>query len=677
MPRFAPLASLFVTGAALAVGTRTFELDDGDDLEGGDLQGVAVDSAGRVSAGFNLRTTPISDATALWSLLVLDDGQLLVGTGNEGKLLRFDGTSVSVAADTEALVITSLVKAWGNSVVFGTLPDGKVMRYQGGSTSVLAALADTEHVWQVAFDPKAAVVFAATGPTGKLWRITATGEAQVFFDAEERHLLSVAVAPDGSVYAGSSEKAKLYRVTGPGRASVVYDFDKTEVRAIAVAPSGDIYAIANDIKSGSSRPTPSRTGKDGSTAEPSQKTSKAKGTGQLFHFTSDGKPTKLLEDSAEYYVSLGLGPDAKPYVGTGAEGRVYSVDEAHNSVLVADTKERQVSALVVGAGTGFVASSDPAVLHPIRGMGGPDAVWTSKVLDAGLRAKFGRMTWVASGTLELSTRSGNTSKPDDTWSDWSAGVTVPGIVDCPAARYLQVRARWNRDPAAVLHEVRLPFVTDNLRAVISKVSSDSDSGKPTSSKSGLTKSGGPISDKPETKVSLSWKVDNPDEDELRYRIEYRMLGSDVWYPILKPGERLTSTSYKWDTADLPEGRYRVRVTATDELANPPDRVQRDMRESAIVIVDNTPPTVEALRIEGKWLRAVAIDGVGPIQRVEVCSVGSDEWLPFYPRDGVFDEQREEIDVDVSGWREAKPVVLAVRVYDQANNYVVRNVTLGP
>ena len=39
-----------------------------------------------------------------------------------------------------------------------------------------------------------------------------------------------------------------------------------------------------------------------------------------------------------HYVSLALGDDGRPYVGTGAEGRVYTVDDAHVVTLVADTR---------------------------------------------------------------------------------------------------------------------------------------------------------------------------------------------------------------------------------------------------------------------------------------------------------------------------------------------------
>jgi hypothetical protein len=220
---------------------------------------------------------------------------------------------------------------------------------------------------------------------------------------------------------------------------VLHDFGRTEVRAIVVAPTGDVYAIANDIKSGSSIPTEKSSTK-------STSRSKAAGKGVLYRFSRDGVPEQLLEDDAEHYTSLALDPEGKPYVGTGVEGRIYTVDESHSDILVADTEERQIGVLLLGKTQQLVGTGDPAVVHPVRGVGGTDAIWTSKPLDAGLRAYFGQLSWTASAPLELSTRSGNTQQPDDTWSAWSAPLEQPGMTQSPAARYVQVRARWSKSP---------------------------------------------------------------------------------------------------------------------------------------------------------------------------------------------------------------------------------------
>jgi hypothetical protein len=598
----------------------------------------------------------------------MPDGSLLLGTGNEGKLLKVAGGTVSVLAETKALVVTSLAQAFGGAVVAGTLPDGKVLKWEKGKLTDLATLKGAEHVWSVAYDAKAKVVYAATGPEGKLFRITQTGDAQVYFDAPEQHLMSVAVAPDGTVYTGASDKAKLYKVTAPGRASVLFDFGRTEVRAIAVNATGEVFAIANDIKSSSSAPSRSR---GEAPAQPSATGSKAKGKGTLYSFGADGRPDQLLDDTDEHYTSLALGDDGRPYVGTGVEGRVYTVDAGHTSVLVADAEERQVGALVMAGKDRYVVASDPAVVHAVKGVGGPDAVWTSKVLDAGIRARFGQLSWDASGTLELSTRTGNTKEPDDTWSAWSNPVTAPTLVTSPVGRYFQVRARFAKDPKAVLNQVEVAFLTDNLRAVLTNV--DARGGDGETGDDSPKPSGGPITRRAESTVNLTWKLDNPDKDELRYRLQYKLLGTTDWFDLLKPGEKLTKENYSWETSDLPEGRYRVRVTASDEISNPPDRVTRDTRESGIVLVDNTPPTIDTLAAAGTHLKGVAQDGVGPIARIEVSVAGSDEWFPYFPADGIFDEQREELDVDVKNVAKTLPALFTVRVYDKANNFVVRSV----
>jgi len=664
--------ALLVASAAGAVGTRTFQLDKGEDFKGGDLKGVAVDASGKVRAGLSLGASAVNDASMIWAVLPEKDGAFLLGTGNEGKLLRLKDGKVSTVAETKALVITSLAEAWGGTVVMGTLPDGKVMKLDRGKVTDLVSIKGVEHVWSVAFDKKSKSVFAATGPEGKLYRIDQNGTAQVHFDAAEQHLMSVAVAPDGTVYAGASDKAKLYKITGPGRGSVMHDFGRTEVRAISVSAKGEVYAIANEIQSGSWAP-PRRDRMSPEAAGPTSKPPKTRGKGVLVRFEADGTPDVLLDEKDEHFTALTLGDDGKPYVGTGAEGRVYTVDDAHNAVLVADTEERMIGALELSGKHKFVAASDPAVFHPVRGVGGTDSVWTSKVLDAGIRAKWGRMTWVSTGAIEVSTRSGNTKEPDDTWSAWGKGLGAPGMIDAPTARYIQVRARWNKDANAVLSEVTLPFVTDNLRAVITNIEAG-----PKSSDGGgdsVPQSGGPIDGSSSSKVSLSWRVDNPDKDKMRYSVAYRLVGTTTWYDLLKPKEKLTSESYSWETADLPEGEYRIRVTASDELSNPPARVRKHTLESGIVLVDNTPPRIEGLKVTGKRISGRAIDGVGPIKRIEVSIAGSDEWYPFEPKDGIFDEASEDFEADISSFAPQGSALASVRVYDRANNFVVRNVAL--
>lgn len=666
-------ANLLVGQDAGAVGTRRVALRDSEDFSAGKLEGVAVDSVGRVRASFNLGAIAVESATSVWSVLRTKSGSVLIATGNEGRLLELNGGAVKEVGKADGLALTSLVEAWDDTVIVGSLPKGKLFEYKQGKLSEWTAIADAEHVFGLAFDAKAQVLYAATGPQGKLYRITKDKKVQVYLDVEEEHLMSVAVG-NGRVYAGGGDKAKLYQVDAPGRASVLYDFGRTEVRAIAIGKAGEVYAIANELSVKQSLPSGTKNDSDG--AAPSTGSGKSKGKGTLYRFDKNGAPEQLLDDTGEHYTSLALDAAGIPYVGTGAEGKLYTVDVNRNSVLAADVEERQLSALLLDGKDRFLFASDPVAVHPVRGAGGADSVWTSAVIDAGLRAHFGRLDWMAEGKLELSTRSGNSAEPDDTWSAWSKPLLGPADIQSPAARFFQVRARFNHDPDAVLSEVTVPFVTDNLRAMVTALEFETSSSKalakPTSK---LGTSGGPISERPDEDITINWRVDNPDKDELRYWLKYKREGSKDWFDILKPTERLTKTSYSWDTADLPEGRYRVRVIASDVLSNSPERALTHQLESYTVLVDNTAPEVQGLKVDGNTLSGVAVDGVGPIARVEVAVAGSDDWYAVSPSDGVFDEAKEEFRVELTTLAAPAHALLTVRVYDQENNRTVES-TVG-
>jgi hypothetical protein len=221
--------------------------------------------------------------------------------------------------------------------------------------------------------------------------------------------------------------------------------------------------------------------------------------------------------------------------------------------------------------------------------------------------------------------------------------------------------------------VLVPFVTDNLRAVVTDVDALAKSAAK-ETKEGLAQSGGEAP-KHDATVHVAWKVENPDQDSLRFRLSYKRDGDAQWRDMLRTDEIVTKTDYDWDTATLPEGKYRVRVEASDELANPPDQTLKHALETSGVLVDNTPPVFQALAITGRKLRARVVDGVGPITRVDVSidgRGGKDEWRPLAPVDGVYDSADETFDADVAAIVPPGTHIVAVRAFDAAGNFVVQD-----
>jgi hypothetical protein len=665
------------TREAGAVGTRTFELDSLERLSGGDAKGVSVGSDGVVRAGWTLGSVPlpVDAGTTVGCAVGLADGSVLIGTGpaSGGKVVRLAGDQATVLADTKESAVNALAVD-GAGTIFAATTSGHIYKVDGGKTQVFATLPGVDSVFALVLDKAGTGLYAGTGSEGKIFHVDPSGASSVFYTADDPFVVSLALARDGILYAGTSGKGLLYKIASAGHAGVLYDFPGDDVRAIAFAPSGALYAIVNEeppAPSDSESP-PRRNASGRNPPGPTPSPRGKPGKGSLWRFDAKGRPERMMHHDEFHYVSLAVDERSVPYVGTGAEGRVYTVDDAHAVSLVADTDERQVAAIGITAHGRFAVGSDPAVFHRVLSIGGPDAVWTSKPLDAGLRARFGHVTWRATGAVEVSTRSGDTRTPDATWSAWQGPVAEGGAAQSPPGRFVQLRARL-KDATASIADLSLSFATENLRAVVTDVEAHEKGGAPPrETKEGLPASGGQPP-KHDSVMHVSWKVDNPDSDELRYRVQFRREGQTHWMDATSPDDVLTKPELDWDTASLPEGSYRLRVDASDEIANPPDDVTHHALESAPVRVDNTPPVIKTIAVAGRRLRAEVVDGVGPIARVEVTVDGRLEWRPLVPTDGLFDTADETIDTDIASLVPASPGphLITVRAYDAAGNVTVR------
>ena len=676
----AALAGAVASRDARAVGTRTFELDSLEELSGGDLAGVSVGSDGVVRAGWTLGSTPLPDdgGTTATCAVTLPDGSVLVGTGpaSGGKVVRIASDHATIFADTKESAVSALAVD-KKGTVYAATTSNKIYRVSLGKAEIFATLPDVESVLAMAFDAAGSALYAGTGSGGRVLRVDPSGTSSVYFKTDDPFVVSLAVGDDGAVYAGTSGKGLLYRITAPGRATVLYDFPGEDVHAVAIGPNRTVWAIVNEAASGASSETsesasPHRSSGGRAPPGPSTAPRSKPGKGSLWRFDAQWRPERLMHHDDSHYVSLGLDERGVPYVGTGADGRVYTVDDAHVVSLVADTDERQIGAIGVAGRTRFVIGSDPAVFHRILAVGGPDAVWTSKPLDAGLRATFGHLTWNGTGALEVSTRTGDTQSPDTTWSAWSKAVVNGGATASPAGRFAQVRARL-RDAGSTISDVILAFVTENLRAVVTEVAAHPKSGS-RESKEGIVSSGSEPP-KHDSVLHVTWKVDNPDSDELRYRVQFHREGATRWLEATRPDEVLTKSELDWDTAALPEGKYRVRVDASDDISNPANSATHHALEAPPVLVDNTPPVFKAIAMQGRRLRAEVVDGLGPIARVEVAIDGRLEWRPVGAADGIFDTSDETVDADITPLlpQGPGPHIVAVRAYDAAGNFVVREI----
>jgi hypothetical protein len=392
-------------------------------------------------------------------------------------------------------------------------------------------------------------------------------------------------------------------------------------------------------------------------------------------------------------------------VGTGGKGNVYRVHDDRTWTMVASFPGEQVTALQPELdGSILVATSNPGKLHVLRGRPGDRGTFTSKVRDTETVSSWGRLRWdgqVPEGTrIEIQTRSGNTSSPDTTWSDWSAAQTRSEgeAVQSESARFLQLKVTLigSEGTSPVLDSLSTAYLQRNLRPQVQAITVHppgevfqkplSLSGEPEilgmepqpSAGEQQQRAAGPRLRgglPPATSYSrklfqrgiqtFSWKAEDPNDDSLVYEVHYRP-ADEKRFRLLRKG--VTDSVLAWDTTTVPNGRYVVRVVASDSPANPQALALTGEKESQPFDVDNTPPSVSATLLgrSPTRVRVVVRDDSSLVRRAEF-SIDGGPWQEVHPVDGINDALEETYEIPVGPLGSEGPHLLVARASDLLGN----------
>jgi hypothetical protein len=102
-------------------------------------------------------------------------------------------------------------------------------------------------------------------------------------------------------------------------------------------------------------------------------------------------------------------------------------------------------------------------------------------------------------------------------------------------------------------------------------------------------------------LTFVWRAEDDNRDELVYDVSYRREGDTTWKP-LKTAE--SDTILVWDTTSVPNGRYLLRVVASDAPSNSPATALTGAFESQTFDVDNTPPTIAVTSVRRDGPRTI-------------------------------------------------------------------------
>ena len=702
------VAVLAILACAVAVslhaaGPQFWRLEGARAFLDGEIEGLSLDSDGRLRLGRAPRPLFDPETPNAWALARDARGVLYVGTGNDGRVLRVEGTKGSVLFDADQLEVHAIAAGPDGRVYAATSPDGAVYAIDAAGKATRFFDPAETYIWALAFD-RSGALYVATGGEGRVYRVSADGKSEAVLTSTETHILSLAVDERGRVFAGSAPEGIVYRIDGPGKVFVLLDSAFREVKALDLGEDGSLYAAVIDGKTAESaaRPAPQAAapaaGAGGVVAEVTVSESYAVAA------PAGGAPVAIAVAGTEAAAAgppkgallrirpsgevdtLWSSPDHVPHsvahtadgvlVGTGNKGKVYRVGDDGRWALVATVPAEQVTAIVRTAdGGAALVTSNPARVLALDATLAAEGTFVSKVWDTETVSSWGRISWDGAtppGTeVRLQTRAGNTASPDATWTDWSAPVTRGEAIRSERARFLQLRVTLAGKGGAspTVEAVSAAYLQRNLPPVVKAITVHpageafqkpiSVSGEPEI----LGLDPDPLSDRaaaarppagspPAITFSrklqqrglrtFSWQAEDPNGDVLLFDVQYRAAGDERWHP-LRTG--LNEPVFAWDTATVPNGRYVLRVTASDAPGNPPALALTGWKDTVSFEVDNAPPSLVASLDPARpgRIRATVRDDASPVRKLEL-SIDAGPWEEVHPVDGIADSLEETYDI---------------------------------
>lgn len=724
----------------------------------GDFENVSLTSDGHLELAPSMISLAAATDPIIWAAVQDGQGNVFFGTGNQGKVYKLTpkGELSPFFAPNEVMVHALAIDGAGR-LYAATSPNGRVYRLDASGHAEVFCNPGETYIWAMVFGRDGSL-YLATGNRGKVLRVPASdstpAKVETYFETKEANISALALDRDGNLLAGTNPHGYLYRIDKADHGFVAFNSGRNEIKQIAVAPDGTIYAstfvgaakseqpsgpgaISGPVSASDGDGSPGDNGSPASKADSSSRAQSssiladenavsgfpqgtrasnlAGGTGgssqgAIYRIDPTGFFTRYWSAPDEEAIySMILLRDGSLLAGTGEKGRIYSVaDENHWRLLQKAGEGSQVAALLpdtAGSKQCFAATSHPARLYRLDFSLAESGNYTSKAFDSRQKSLWGRMHPagdVPAGTkLEFSTRSGNTDKPEKTWSDWSESRPMGAEIATasPSARYLQYRVQFKRDAAspgatAQLRRVLVYYQNQNGAPVISRIRVHAegfgvskmplpqqseaqgtnldqllDGAAPTAA----NPSASPTMMRPPMRVTKSpgfctvvWEASDPNQDKLTYSVAIRAEADKQWTTLV---DKTEESFFSFDTTGFRGGFYFVKVSASDAPSNTPETAKTTEAVSEAFLIDNTAPvlTVKRQEVLKDRIRLVvkAADGASVISSAAYSLDGKDE-VALRPDGLIFDSSDATFTVELTGLNPGTHSLL-VRVQDEARN----------
>lgn len=669
------------------------------DVLKGDSRGVSIADNGTITIAPKLSEVFKTEQSYVWASAVDDKGNVFLGTGADGKIFKVDASGKgTLFYDTNELNVSALALGKSGELYAGTSPDGKVYRIEANGTAIVFFEPKEKYIWSLAVfvDGSLAV---GTGENGKIYKVrsaNAAPETSLLFDTSETHIISLAADKNGNLFAGTDSNGLVLRFGADGKPFALLDSTLREIHELSIGADGSVYALAlGESTAAAATPATATESTTVSVEKPNPSTPETPAKSRYDLTNAKSAVYRILPDGgadiiwsspsvtgfALYAHQTGNGV----LLGTSDKGRIYNVTNDGRETLVLQSDEGQVSTVKANGQNIVATTSNQGKLYRFGAETNAEGTYESAVLDAKNVSSWGRIWWRGNGNVSLQTRSGNTEKPNETWSAWSAAYTdAKGAqINSPKAKFIQWRAVLKT--SASLSEANVSFLPRNIAPEVLTIqvlptnvglaANPPMQIDPNIELSGLDPMvfGIPNAAVPPRRLfqrgatALQWTAEDRNGDKLSYSVYFREI-SETNFKLLQ--ENLTENFYTLDGQSLADGRYIFKVVAKDSLSNPVNQTLSGERISEPVDIDNTAPTVTAFgapQISGENVKVIfdAAESTNFINRAEY-SINGGEWQTVYADDGISDSGKERYTVEIT-LKNAGEHSITLRVWDANSN----------
>jgi hypothetical protein len=683
----------------------------------GDFDGTGLTSNGTVLPTISTRSTSLP-ARMAWESEPHGETKL-IGTSFPSAVYSVDSSgNYTLLQKTEDLGFTALTKTNG-SVYAAATPSGRIYRYDsaGDGLTKVTTLSDS-YVWTMVPDHSGNGLYIGTGPDGQLYHLSPDGESSKIATIHGHNIMSL-TRYNGKILLGG-DNGGVYRLKEDETLESVYGFDGGEVSAMTgdetylyvavnqrteskrkANQEQNISQLADQLKqealqlqqnqSMNTRDTASsftdnmQSNSQRMMIQQIRNQAQSEGSalfaglsGSLVYRMKPPEQMNIIYNDRQEIVHDLASDGTNLYVATGGQGRLYKVKPDFTRIAYFKADQKLVLDMNLESGTvQTITTGEGGFVYDRTDFESGEAFYQSNVLDAHLLARWGQLDTLGNGNYQIRTRSGNTPKPNDYWTDWSnwQNPSKFEIASSPA-RFFQFELRFLK-PDAQLRELTIAFQIPNQRPRITDLSitpnpvsqrfietretiKNNDSSRQTSGAA----TGQSLSSLSVKERTVSWKIIDPDGDPTQNRLFYRPLDGEQW--ISFTGDNyIDESQFSINLRNLADGRYRLKLVASDKRFNDPKYGFTTEKKTAPILVDNTQPNFQAVSVSPEAIQFTAHDGVSRIMLAQY-RINGEAWRTLSPEDGVFDESSENFTFDLDPAVSSGDVI-ELRLLDEGGN----------